>query len=214
MADLFKAKNRKGQQLRPGGKAWFPAKTLRWLRRRSEGVDESSVKRKRPVLRQRALAHARRLIGVLEQGGNNSGPEVEQIIRGGYGQPSQRPPWCGYFVAHCYRLAGSKAVDSRWGGVRFLGRIAGTKTLPDVRAGRAGDIVIFDFPGGDAEDHTGLLEFYADGDGNRKHPRNATHVVTIDGNSGGGDISDPSRGGVNRELRPIHQVRRVARVTR
>jgi hypothetical protein len=56
----------------------------------------------------------------MEQGGNNTGPIVDKIIRANGGVIGE--PWCGDFVAYCYRLAGSKAVDRLWASVYFLGR--------------------------------------------------------------------------------------------
>src|SRR4051812_10872195 len=60
----------------------------------------------KPKLRIRAFKVAESLVGVVEQGGNNTGPQVTRIIRENGGTYPE--PWCGDFVAYCYRHAGSK----------------------------------------------------------------------------------------------------------
>ena len=78
-------------------------------------------------MRVRALTIASGLLGVMEQGGNNMGPKVSQIIKANGGLGPE--PWCGDFVAYCYRNAGSNAVTPswptwtliwRWHGPRFI----------------------------------------------------------------------------------------------
>lgn len=155
-----------------------------------------------------ALAEARHLIGVMEHGGNNRGEEVERIISENGGVPGE--PWCGDFVAHCYRHAGSRAVDRTWAAVRLLGTTGGARVL-DKRWGEPGDIIKFTF------DHTGILEHYADHAGNVVHPAHATHVQTIEGNTGRtGAVSDSTTGGdgVYRKLRPLDDVAGLVMVTR
>lgn len=146
--------------------------------------------------RLRALRVAESLVGVMEQGGNNQGPTVSKIIRANGGTGPE--PWCGDFVAYCYRLAGSRAVTRAWASVYYLGVIAGLTT---TRNPRAGDIVRFTF------DHTGL--FVKDnGDGT---------ITTIEGNTGAtGAVSDSKTGGdgVYRKTRSKSLVRDYLRVTR
>lgn len=147
-------------------------------------------------LQQRALKEARELVGVMEIGGNNSGPKVMEIIRANGGTGPE--PWCGDFVAYCYKRAGSKAVTRGWAAVRFIGRIAGqrvvTKPIP-------GDLVCFDF------DHVGMFVRH-DGKG---------RIVTIEGNTGAsGAVSDSKTGGdgVYLKRRSTSLVSRYVRVTR
>lgn len=214
--ELVSAKNFKGKQLRPGGKKYFPRRRLTWLRKRKAGVDPHTIHPKPAVLRERALANAKQLRGVLEKGGNNRGPVVDKIIRANDGTPGES--WCGDFVAYVYRNAGSKAVSRSWAGVRWLGRVAGTLILPDVRSAKPGDILVYDFPGGDPDsDHTGLLVHYSNGSGHRVDAKRATHVRAIEGNTGkDGAVSDSTSGGdgVHTRLRPINQVKRAVRVKR
>lgn len=165
-------------------------------------------------LRLRALAQARALYGVVEQGGNNRGPEVDKIIRGEGGTPGQ--PWCGYFAAHVYRKAGSKVVQRGWAATSLIGRLAGM-TSHDKLAGKPGDLVVFNFPGGGVDsDHVGLLVHYTDAEGNKVDPEKATHVKTIDGNTTVGlDASDGKGGeGVDYRVRHLSLVDRIVKVHR
>lgn len=146
-------------------------------------------------LRERALAVARTLIGVMEQGGNNAGPMVSKIIRenGGVGPE----PWCGDTMAYCFRHAGSKVVQRAWAAVRFLGFLTG---MSIVKKPLPGDIVCFTF------DHTGM--YVRDlGDG---------QIETIEGNTGAsGARSDGDGGdGVYLKARSKSLVSRYVRVHR
>jgi hypothetical protein len=127
------------------------------------------------VLRERAYTVACGLVGVMEQGGNNMGPVVTKIIRANGGAGPE--PWCGDFVAYCYRNAGSHGVDRTWASVHECGND------PDVhRVGRPerGDLVRFTF------DHIGM--YVRDVDGGT--------IETIEGNTGAsGAVSDSSTGG-------------------
>lgn len=216
MGRKVSARNKHGKFLHPGGKYWFSPKLLPWLRKRPAGVDNRTIKYQKQPLRLRALHAARRDLGVKEQGGNNTGPVVDQIILENGGVIGE--PWCGDAVARWYRKAGSKAVQRGWAAVVNLGRLPGMRKLPDVRAGRPGDILVFDFPGGSSDgDHTGLLERYSDSEGRKRSNKSATHVQTIEGNTtSGAAVSDGFAGddGVSRQIRPISQVKRVVRVDR
>lgn len=163
----------------------------------------------KPVpMRLRAWAEAEKLVGTMESGGNNSGPKVLEIIRANGGVGPE--PWCGDFVAWCYRRAGSKAVTRAWAAVRFLGYVTGMRPHPARRMLR-GDIVVFTF------DHTGLFGEYRDAAGRRCDGKNAAYILTIEGNTGRvGAVSDSATGGdgVYRKLRPIRLVARGVRVTK
>ena len=176
----------------------------RGIKTRIKKVDKAAP----PSLQQRALKQAKMLIGVMEQGGNNMGPKVSEIIRENGGTGPE--PWCGDFVAYCYRAAGSKAVTRAWAAVRFLGNVAGMKNV-GVREMAPGDIVVFAF------DHTGILESYASGDGRVATAELATHIKTIEGNTGAsGAVSDSSTGGdgVYRKIRHISLADRGVKVLR
>lgn len=159
-------------------------------------------------LRILALAEGRKLVGVMEQGANNRGTMVDRIIAANYGVLGE--PWCGDFVAWCYRNAGSKAVTRSWASVRLLGSVSGVARIPK-RRGEPGDIVRFVF------DHTGLLEGYCDADGRTVPAAMATHIRTIEGNTGAtGAVSDSRTGGdgVYRKIRALSQVEDVLVVLR
>lgn len=145
---------------------------------------------------ERAVLEARKLVGVMEHGGNNQGEMVLKIIRANGGLGPE--PWCGDFVAWCYRRAGSKVVQRAWAAVRSLGFLTG---MTKVSTPRAGDIVCFTF------DHTGI--FVRDlGNG---------MIETIEGNTGrSGAVSDSRTGGdgVYVKRRPKSLVSRYVRVQR
>lgn len=149
------------------------------------------------TLQERALVQARLLLGIRESGGNNRGPKVDEIIRANGGALGE--PWCGDFVAYCYKRAGSKAVTRSWAAVRLLGGLAGLKKV-HKRHLQPGDLVRFTF------DHVGMFERYsADGES----------IVTIEGNTGDANVSDGQGGeGVERKTRPLSLVADGVRVTR
>lgn len=164
------------------------------------------MKRRARALRLKALDEARRLIGVMERGANNRGPMVDQIIRANGGTPGE--PWCGDFNAWCYRKAGARTVTRAWCAVRSYGHLPGqVVTLKPL----AGDVVCFNF------DHTGLVEHYCNDRGQRRLRMFATHIRTIEGNTGPTSaVSDSSTGGdgVYRKVRHLSQVDRYVRVLR
>ena len=142
--------------------------------------------RKRGVkINERAYRVASKLVGVMEEGGNNRGAVVSAIIKANAGTGPE--PWCGDFVAYCYRTAGSNQVSRSWAAVRLLTK--GRRTHKP----RRGDIVRFKF------DHVGLFDRWVD-------PNTFT---TIEGNTGAfGAVSDSATGGdgVYRKRRELSQV--------
>ncbi len=129
----------------------------------------------RPPLRKRAYWEAEKLIGVMEHGGNNQGGAVTEIIRANAGTGPE--PWCGDFVAYCYRKAGSKRVTRAWAAVSLLRGVLGIRATSHPRAG---DLVRFTF------DHVGIFA----------HDNGNGTITTIEGNTGAsGAVSDSSTGG-------------------
>lgn len=127
------------------------------------------------TLRERAYKVASGLVGVMEQGGNNAGPMVKKIIiaNGGAGPE----PWCGDFVAYCYRNAGSTGVDRIWASVSQIGK---DPDVAPIATPETGDLVRFNF------DHIGMFVRQVD----------AQTIETIEGNTGAsGAVSDSSTGG-------------------
>lgn len=177
-------------------------------RKRAQGDVEYArrVLKRHPAkkpLRARALAEALQLCGTLEQGGNNTGPMVSKIIHANDGDIGE--PWCGDFVAFCYRLAGSTSVQRFWASVAMLGN------LTRVRSPKTGHIVRFTFS------HTGLFGHFCDSNGREVSRQVATHIRTREGNTGAsGAVSDSSTGGdgVYEKIRPIGLVLDYRRVLR
>jgi hypothetical protein len=136
-------------------------------------------------LREKAHWQARKLVGIMEQGGNNVGRQVEEIIREGGGIRGQA--WCGWFCAAVYKRAGSKAVTWRWGAVRlYLPGSGISRTSNPLK----GNLVRFIF------DHIGMFEAWCDANGRETTKAKATHIRTIEGNTGrSGAVSDSSTGG-------------------
>lgn len=157
-------------------------------------------------LRERAWVEARKLIGIMERGGNNVGAEVEAIIREGGGRRGD--PWCGWFLATCYKRAGSKIVSWRWGAVRLYVPLSGVKRITRPLKG---NLVRFTF------DHIGMFERWCDAGGREVGQAAATHIVAIEGNTGkSGAVSDSKTGGdgVYRKIRPRSLVRDFLHVGR
>jgi hypothetical protein len=111
----------------------------------------------------------------MEEGGNNAGPMVKKIIiaNGGAGPE----PWCGDFVAYCYRNAGSTGVDRIWAVVT---QITKDPDVAPITSPECGDLVRFNF------DHIGMFVRELD----------AHTIETIEGNtSASGAVSDSKTGG-------------------
>lgn len=170
------------------------------------------------TLQERAWREAKRCVGVMENPGhNNTGTHgvvtVNEIILEDGGHLGDS--WCGFFDAHCYRVAGAKSVDSAWGGVRYLGYIAGTRNIA-INQLELGDLLAYDF-NGETNAHTGLFGFWCDASGTPTAEHGATHVYAIEGNTGlVGAVSDTKTGGdgVREKIRPRSEVQRAIRVLR
>ncbi len=155
-------------------------------------------------LRLRAWAEMQTLIDekVTEQGGNNRGGTVEEIIRAAGGVPGE--PWCGDTVAYCYLRAGAKSVVRAWAAVRWL-----EKLLTRVWHPKRGHVVIYQFDSGDP-DHTGLFDRWAP-------ERGPGFFYAGEGNTGNsGAVSDSITGGdgVKLKLRHTSLVSSFRRVVR
>jgi hypothetical protein len=159
--------------------------TTGW-RREARRARERGVK-----LHERAYRVGAKLLGVMEEGGNNRGAVVSAIIRANQGAVGE--PWCGDFVAYCYRTAGSSKVTRAWAAVRLL--VAGRRTNKP----RRGDVVRFNF------DHVGMfVRWLKNGD-----------FEALEGNTGkSGARSDSSTGGdgvylKTRNRSQVHDFRRI-----
>lgn len=189
-----------------GTKAWSHAGALlaqreRLVRKREQQVAtaRSVIARHTPApLRELAYKEAAKLVGIMEEGGNNSGKRVGEIIRGGGGNPAAKPAWCGYTMAYVYRKAGSTLVDWHWAAVRLM-MAAGLLRTSDPQRG---DIVRYSF------DHTGMFVRWIN--------RATGLFEAIEGNTGPtGAVSDGDGGdGVYRKRRTTAQVSDFLRVPR
>lgn len=147
-------------------------------------------------LNQRAWKIAEGLVGVMEHGGNNTGPMVDRLIRDNNGAIGE--PWCGDTVAYCYRKAGSKAVERLWASAHG---IEGDPDLEFTSHPDTGDLVNYTFQ------HIGLYG----------HSLGGGQIETIEGNTGAsGAVSDSTTGGdgVYRKHRPTSLVRHYMKVKR
>lgn len=99
-------------------------------------------------------------------------------------------PWCMMFVMWCFSQAGALGLlPKRTASCGDLMRSAKAADCWVTEDYRPGDVVIYDFPGGTATDHTGIIERVT-----------ASGVVTIEGNtsqagsqSNGGQVCRKSR---------------------
>jgi hypothetical protein len=170
------------------------------------------VQRHTPLpLRERAFHEAVTQVGIMESGGNNAGIPLVRYERpnGATGPES----WCGDFQAWCYRMAGSKAVTRSWAAVRLLGAVVGVKATKDPEQG---DLVRYDFPG-EPLGHVGMFDCFCNAAGGQVPRAQATHIRTIEGNTGSvGAVSDSKTGGdgVYRKVRDLALVHDFLRVTK
>lgn len=102
-------------------------------------------------------------------------------------------PWCMAFVQWCFAQAGVPLPikTASCGALMNAAKKAGQWVTKDYRPG---DVVIYDFPGGAATDHTGIIEKVT-----------LTGVVAIEGNTS--QAGSQSNGGmVCRKTRPYSQI--------
>ena len=102
-------------------------------------------------------------------------------------------PWCMVFVQWVFHQAGVPLPvrTASCGALMNAARKAGQWVTKDFRPG---DVVIYDFPGGAATDHTGIIEKVT-----------ASGVVAIEGNTS--QAGSQSNGGmVCRKTRPCRQI--------
>lgn len=161
---------------------------LRLEEPRTKADLKRELKRNSKPLRERAWDEMQKLIDakVTEEGGNNHGPMVENIIRANGGVPGE--PWCGDTVAYCYLKAGAKSVVRAWASVSFLNRLLSLVLKP-----KRGHVVTYTF------DHTGLFKCWAPehGDG---------YFWAGEGNTGNtGAASDSVTGGDGVKLKLRHK---------
>ena len=102
-------------------------------------------------------------------------------------------PWCMVFVQWCFVQAGAPlpVKTASCGAMMTAAKRAGQWVTGDYRPG---DVVIYDFPGGGATDHTGIVERVT-----------KTGVTAIEGNTSR-QGSQSNGGEVCRKTRPYRQI--------
>lgn len=111
-------------------------------------------------------------------------------------------PWCMMFVQWCFAQAGAadllpNTTTASCGTMMRAAQAAGCWVTGDYKPG---DVVIYDFPGGAATDHTGIVEQNAGGG-----------VMAIEGNTGAGN--DANGGQVQRRIRGNNLIKGAVRPT-
>lgn len=118
---------------------------------------QAKRQKKYDLLRLRALAAARKKIGLGEE---PNGSNRNWLTKWWY-RADVPAPWCAISVSHSYLKAGSKAFKRGrdWAYVPYLEHAArrGSRGLRKVSRPLPGDIVTFNFDGGVA-DHVGIFE--------------------------------------------------------
>lgn len=138
---------------------------------------------------EKVLSIARGELGVMESPAGSNRTKYGRW----YGLDGQ--PWCMMFVQWVFGQAGAAALlparTASCGALMRAAQAAGCWVTEDYRPG---DVVIYDFPGGAATDHTGIVESVA-----------KTGVTAIEGNTS--QAGSQSNGGqVCRKTRPLSQV--------
>ena len=136
---------------------------------------------------EKVLDIARRELGTKESPANSNRTKYGKWM----GMDGQ--PWCMSFVQWCFHQAGVPLPlrTASCGAMMNAARKTGQWGVKDFRPG---DEVIYDFPGGAATDHTGIIEQVT-----------ASGVVAIEGNTS--QAGSQSNGGmVCRKTRPYCQI--------
>ena len=141
---------------------------------------------------ERVLGIARAELGVKESPANSNRVKYNDWY---YGRTVQGDsyPWCMVFVQWCFKQAGVSlpARTASCGALMRAAQKAGCWVTKDFLPG---DVVIYDFPGGAATDHTGIVESVS-----------KTGVTAIEGNTS--EKGSQSNGGmVCRKNRPHSQI--------
>lgn len=117
--------------------------------------------------------------------------------------------WCAIFVSYCMNKAGAGALIKGAATAKGTARVSDfmrhaqkhkwAKIAP--KDAHAGDIVIFDFPGGYETDHVGFIRAASKG----------KNIYTIEGNTSSGTGSQSNGGGVYKRTRSFGTVHSIWR---
>lgn len=146
---------------------------------------------------EKVLAIARQELGTKESPANSNKVKYNTWYYGREVSGSAYP-WCMVFVQWVFRQAGIPLPlkTASCGALMNAAKKAGQWVTKDYCPG---DVVIYDFPGGAATDHTGIIEKVT-----------LTGVVAIEGNTS--QTGSQSNGGmVCRKTRPVSQIVGVVR---
>lgn len=157
-----------------------------------------------------AVNYLLRFVGKTESpAGSNDSPFLADWRRALKLAWMRGQPWCGFAVLAAYFLGTGKRLPD---GVVYTPNIvawahAGTNGFRAVRPedARAGDLVVFNFPGGSSvADHVGLA----------LGPAIGGYIPTVEGNTSSSNAGSQSNGGgVFRRSRPVSLIAVVARPT-
>jgi hypothetical protein len=147
------------------------------------------------------MAEAKKHLGYTETGNNLS------MFGKWYGMNGAA--WCAMFVSYCMNKAGAgaliKGAQTAKGSAQVSGFVRHAKKHKwakiDPAKSQAGDIVIFDFPGGYETDHVGFIRAAAKG----------KNIYTIEGNTSSGKGSQSNGGGVYARTRSFGVVHSIWR---
>ena len=124
------------------------------------------------------VALAQQEIGNTETSGNNESPRIREYRSATAGAENTPGPWCAYFVSWLAKGAGAP-IGASGNGTGYVptleawGKQEGRYTPHGQGVPNPGDIVIINWGGSGAADHTGIVE--------RVDPDGTVH--TIEGNS-------------------------------
>lgn len=147
------------------------------------------------------IAEATKHVGYKETGNNHS------MFGKWFGMDGAA--WCAMFVSYCMNAAGAgiliKGAQTAKGAAQVSKFVAHAKKHSWLKIApanaHAGDIVIFDFPGGYETDHVGFIR--ANSKGN--------NIFTIEGNTSSGTGSQSNGGGVYKRTRSFGVVHSIWR---
>ena len=142
------------------------------------------------------MATAEKVLGIARgELGTKESPAGSNRTKYGKWYGFDGNPWCMMFVQWCFAQAGASGLlpkkTASCGDLMRAAKAAGQWVERDFQPG---DVVIYDFPGGAATDHTGIIERVVQ-----------TGVIAIEGNTS--EAGSQSNGGmVCRKQRPYSQI--------
>lgn len=145
------------------------------------------------------LHEAARWVGTMEQGGDNSGPDVERFQRALDGKASKEP-WCAAFIMFCIKEVESKLSTQSKIYKSELVLDVWNKSSPECRQifPRPGTLVLWRHENS-ISGHMGIIETVHDNG----------FITTIEGNTGPGMNVVREGDGVYRKLRTVYGTQKM-----